>query len=208
MSGWAIAGQAAADIGGSLLGGWQKSKQARAQMKYQYHLNRKLFRNRYQDTMWDMRKAGLNPILAAGQSVSAPSVGGGADPGDMGLSSLSGTAKRVLETQQTKANVDNTKQNTNTQRAAELEQLSQDVKNTAQAGEARQNVEESRKRQQRESASARELDQRIKESNERIKYMGTEGGAFGIPKDVIHEFRDWARQRTTSAKKWLENEDE
>jgi len=33
-------------------------------MKYQYKLNRKLRRRGYQDTMFSMREAGLNPILA------------------------------------------------------------------------------------------------------------------------------------------------
>lgn len=44
-------------------------------MKYQYRLNRKLRRRGYQDTMFSMREAGLNPILAYRTGVTGANVG-------------------------------------------------------------------------------------------------------------------------------------
>jgi len=50
-------------------------------MKYQYKLNRKLRRRGYQDTMFSMKEAGLNPILAYKQgAVNTGGVGLAASP--------------------------------------------------------------------------------------------------------------------------------
>ncbi|ALS03693.1 VP2 [Gokushovirus WZ-2015a] len=60
---------------GGLFAGSQNQASARAQMAFQ----ERMFRHRYRYTMQDMRKAGLNPILAA-------EMGGGSAPSGAGFS--------------------------------------------------------------------------------------------------------------------------
>lgn len=71
MSGWAAAGQAAGDIGGGLLSFFGARNNARSNRRFQ----ERMFRNRYQYTVEDMKAAGINPILAAGGGL-----GGGQSP--------------------------------------------------------------------------------------------------------------------------------
>lgn len=64
-------GGLAADIGSSILsytGARQANQQNLASAREMMAFQERMFRNRYQYQMEDMRKAGLNPILAAGAS--------------------------------------------------------------------------------------------------------------------------------------------
>lgn len=77
-------------LGGGLLQGSQGQASARAQMAFQ----ERMYRHRYRYTMQDLRKAGLNPILAA-------EVGGGSAPSGAGygypnvLEGVSNSARQV-----------------------------------------------------------------------------------------------------------------
>lgn len=80
MSGWAAAAQAGIQLADTGLNFWmneranaQRASLMREQMGWAEHM----YDTRYQKTMQDMRKAGLNPILAYQQGAgSAPSGGG------------------------------------------------------------------------------------------------------------------------------------
>lgn len=75
MAGWAAAGSAIAGIGSGIASAMASARQARKQRDWQ----KKMYQHRYQYTMDDMRRAGLNPILAYRQGV-----GGGVPSGAMG----------------------------------------------------------------------------------------------------------------------------
>lgn len=74
---WAAAAGAALGIGAGVGGAIMSAKQAKKNRQWQ----RKNYKHRYQWTMKDMRKAGLNPILAAGSGLGG---GGSAGPGATG----------------------------------------------------------------------------------------------------------------------------
>lgn len=103
MSGWAAAAAAAMDFANSGFGAWQSSKAARRQIAWQ----REQYNNRYQWTVEDMRKAGLNPILASMNGVS--SAGGiTAEPAN---STIGQNLGRHLMTKQQEAEIENTEAN-------------------------------------------------------------------------------------------------
>lgn len=56
------AGMIAGSVGGSIVSGLTQNRQAAKNRKFQ----KKMYQRRYQYTVKDMKKAGLNPILAAG----------------------------------------------------------------------------------------------------------------------------------------------
>lgn len=74
---------AAAGIVGDWIGYEVSGHYNRDAMDYQHRLNKEMYQNRYQWTVEDLRKAGLNPILAtgglasSGASVGLPSVSSG-----------------------------------------------------------------------------------------------------------------------------------
>lgn len=70
---------AAAGIGGDIGGQFLGSHLANAQMKRQYQFTKRLRRSAYQDTVFSLKEAGLNPILAAQQG---PIGGGSISMGD------------------------------------------------------------------------------------------------------------------------------
>ncbi len=74
-------------------------------MKYQYKLARKSRRKAYQDTMFSMREAGLNPILAyqRGAISSAQSLGQTPDFGKIGAAIAQGRQAKASERQATSA---------------------------------------------------------------------------------------------------------
>lgn len=80
-SGVAAAGIGALSSGiSALFGGNSAAKQAKHQMNlmaYQNKLLRENNRNAYQDTVYSMREAGINPMLAIGNGVTNQSVGSG-----------------------------------------------------------------------------------------------------------------------------------
>jgi len=87
MAWGAIAGAIAGQGASSLIGiGTTALSQSR-----QYKYARKLYRNRYQWAVQDMRKAGLNPILAAGSPGGVPSA-----PGGVGQMPPGSTAKDAI----------------------------------------------------------------------------------------------------------------
>lgn len=75
MAIWSAGIAAAASIGGGLLGGSKSAREAAKQRKF----IKKMYRNRYQWQMEDMRDAGLNPILSAYSAPPTASAGGIAD---------------------------------------------------------------------------------------------------------------------------------
>ena len=103
MSGWAAAAAAAMDVANTAFGAWQSSKAARRQIAWQ----KEQYHNRYQWTVEDMRKAGLNPVLASMNGVS--SAGGiAAEPAS---SSIGQNLGRHLMTKQQEAEIQNTEAN-------------------------------------------------------------------------------------------------
>ena len=103
MSGWAAAAAAAMDVANTAFGAWQSSKAARRQIAWQ----REQYNNRYQWTVEDMRKAGLNPVLASMNGVS--SAGGiTAQPAS---STIGQNLGRHLMTKQQEAEIENTEAN-------------------------------------------------------------------------------------------------
>lgn len=104
-AGWAAFGAALGDIGGKLV---QSAYSARTDYKYK----KKLRQSAYSDTMIDMRKAGLNPILAyqtGPTPTSAVSLGAqNAAPGSAAVDAYNSTSvaaeQRKLLREQTEVN--------------------------------------------------------------------------------------------------------
>jgi hypothetical protein len=86
MSAWGAVASVAGDILGGVSSAWAQRNANRSLMKYEAETDRDLRRSAYQDTMYDMSEAGLNPILAykngatggstsvGSQSVSSPNL--------------------------------------------------------------------------------------------------------------------------------------
>lgn len=101
MSGWAAAAMAAEkafDTGFSIWSADRANRQARSNIRMQNEMQKHNFQHRYQWTMEDMKKAGLNPILAYSQGTGG-GVGGVGTAGvaQVQPSSAKGTTKEALE---------------------------------------------------------------------------------------------------------------
>jgi hypothetical protein len=175
MSFWSAIGGMASSAGSSLLGklvgypferslqGHQINASFEGQ-RLQAALNEKLYKNRYQWMVEDMRKAGLNPILAAsggfnpggGPSVSLPSFASGSVSGST-APDIAASAKAWQDTDTSKAEED--------RKRAEIEKIKEERKLAAQrAKESIQNIAESRSRQRKMKAEER----RIKEEADNL----------------------------------------
>lgn len=126
--GTAIAGAAAGNVGGGIASAVMAKRQAKKQRKFQERMSN----TQYQRAMADMRKAGLNPILAYQQGgAGTPSGGQASIPNlsDIGSKSVTtGLAAKRLEaelsaitasTLNTQANTESTNQNVAIKRPAE-----------------------------------------------------------------------------------------
>lgn len=130
MSGWAAAAQVAGELANSALnyaGGIKANKMnlglAREQMAFQERMSN----TAYQRSMQDMRKAGLNPILAykqggasspSGASISMQNPASGVNIGSIASNAISATIK-AKEVKALDAQIDKTIQETKTQKQAE-----------------------------------------------------------------------------------------
>lgn len=101
MSGWAAAAMAAEkafDTGMSIWSANRANSQARSNIRMQDEMQKHNYRHRYQWTMEDMQKAGLNPILAYSQGVGGGVGGVGAAPtARVEASSARGSVRENLE---------------------------------------------------------------------------------------------------------------
>ena len=80
MSFWSGAGAAAIGAGASFLGASSANKKAKKLMREQMIWDQTMYKSRYQMTMGDMAKAGLNPILAYQQGTGGNMPGASAAP--------------------------------------------------------------------------------------------------------------------------------
>lgn len=111
---------------GGLFSGSQSQASARAQMAFQ----ERMYRHRYRYTMQDLRKAGLNPILAA-------EVGGGSTPSGAGHSMpniMEGVSNSARQTAMDVANIQSLRQGMAESRARESASRAQARASNAGAG--------------------------------------------------------------------------
>ncbi len=102
MGGWAAVAQIGTQVASSALGASFAQKQAKKAWKRQ----QQMYKHRYQWQMEDMRKAGLNPILAYRQTPPGTTISGGGPPAGMGsggagLASAGVSAKAERRNQRT-----------------------------------------------------------------------------------------------------------
>jgi hypothetical protein len=100
---------AALMAGGSLLGGLLRNKQAKAASARQMAFQREMSNTSYQRGMEDMKKAGLNPILAGKMGGASTPTGSTYNPENVAVN----TVNSYLQTKQNEANVDNINAQTN-----------------------------------------------------------------------------------------------
>nr|DAK01806.1 MAG TPA: DNA pilot protein [Microviridae sp.] len=112
MSLFGIGASTVAGIAGNLLGGWLGGKQSAANsaaaMEQQNKYNVENYKHRYQWSVEDMRKAGLNPILAATNGISG-SFGGSSAIGAGVNYDLSGGAASGASAENSAASADKTR---------------------------------------------------------------------------------------------------
>lgn len=115
-SGWAAAAQAAMqlvdtglDVGMGLWSANQAKKEASKNRQFQYDM----YTQRYQYTMADMKKAGLNPMLAYQQGGGAGLPGSQANiPAIKPSSGAKDAIRSALDIKETEARIENIKENT------------------------------------------------------------------------------------------------
>lgn len=108
-------------IGGGFLGNRASAEEARRNRKFQ----KRMYRHRYQYTVEDMRRAGLNPALAyqqGGGSAPSGSMASQDDPLSGGIESAGRAVSTALGVQQAKANIAQTQAQTSLTKTQE-EQL-------------------------------------------------------------------------------------
>lgn len=104
---WGAIAGAVGDVLGSYMTGRFNKKEAAKQRLFA----KNMYRRRYQYTMEDMRKAGLNPLLAGEVGAGTPPQGVAAQAGP-GSSIGSATARNVMEAMNLRATIANTNANT------------------------------------------------------------------------------------------------
>lgn len=84
---------AAIGAGAGLLGGWYQNQQGRSAAREQMAFQERMSNSAYQRAMADMRKAGLNPMLAYKQGGASSPSGAMYNPQNIGAAAAEGAAK-------------------------------------------------------------------------------------------------------------------